>query len=135
MADGPYSAQVLDHFAHPRNLGRLPEANGHGVVGDLRDSPTQIAIAIRVEDGRIAAARFRTFGCSAAIAASSMATTLITGQSTAEAAALTAERITAALGGLPPERVYAPTMAAAAVRGAIADWAAREGVEVERGRG
>lgn len=135
MAEGPYSAEVLDHFAHPRNLGRLPHANGHGVVGDLRDGPTQVAIAIRVEDGRIAVARFRTFGCSAAIAASSMATTLITGQPIENAAALTAEQITAALGGLPPERAYAPTMAAAAVQGAIADWAAREGGEVERGRG
>jgi nitrogen fixation NifU-like protein len=125
----------LDHFAHPRNLGRLPDANGRGVVGDLRDGPTQIAIAIRVEDGRIAAARFRTFGCSAAIAASSMATTLIAGQALAEAAALTAEQITTALGGLPPERAYAPAMAAAAVQGAIADWAAREEGEVGRGRG
>lgn len=126
VAEGPYSAQVLEHFARPRNLGRLPEANGRGVAGDLRDGPTQIAIAIRVEAGRIAAARFRTFGCSAAIAASSMATTLIAGRTVAEAERLTAEQITMALGGLPPERAYAPTMAAAAVRGALADWAAQE---------
>jgi nitrogen fixation NifU-like protein len=133
--DGPYSAQVLDHFARPRNLGRLPDANGRATVGDLRDGPTQIAIAVRVEAGRVAAARFRTFGCSAAIAASSMATVLISGLTTDEAAALTAETITTALGGLPPERAYAPTMAAAAVRGAIADWAGRERGEGLDGRG
>ncbi len=124
--EGPYSPQVLEHFARPRNLGRLPEANGRGVVGDLHDGPTRIEIAIVVAAGRVAAARFRTFGCSAAIAASSMATTLIEGRAVAEVGALTAGRIAEALGGLPPERAYAPEMAAAAVRGAVADWAARE---------
>lgn len=135
MTDGPYSAQVLDHFARPRNLGRLPDANGRAVVGDLRDGPTQIAIAVRVEAGRVAAARFRTFGCSAAIAASSVATVLISGLTTDEAAALTAETIATALGGLPPERAYASAMAAAAVRGAIADWAGHERGEEGDGRG
>jgi nitrogen fixation NifU-like protein len=129
MVQQPYSAQVLEHFAHPRNLGRLPEANGRGRVGDLRDGPTQIEIAILVEGERVTAARFRTFGCSAAIAASSVATTLIAGRTVREAAGLTAEQITAALGGMPPERAYAPEMAAAAVQGAVADWAARGGTE------
>lgn len=128
---GPYSAQVIDHFARPRNLGRLPEANGRGVAGDLRDGDVRIEIAIRVEGERIVAARFRTFGCSAAIAASSVATTLVEGKDTAVAAALTPERITAALGGLPPNRLYAPRLAADAVHRAIEDW--RRGQEAATG--
>ncbi len=118
----PYSPLVLDHFARPRNLGRLPDANGRGVAGDLREGDVRIEIAIRVDGGRIAVARHRTFGCSAAIAASSMATTLIEGRPIAEAGALRAEQIAAALGGLPPERRYAPALAADAVRRAVADY-------------
>lgn len=122
----PYNATVLDHYAQPRNLGRLPDADGRGLVGDLRDDPVQIAIAIRVERGddgatRIAAARFRAFGCSATIAAASMATVLIEGRTLTEAAALTPEAITAALGGLPAARLYAPALVAAAVHQAVAD--------------
>lgn len=126
-----YSPQVLDHFSAPRNLGRLPDANGRGVAGDLLTGDVRIEIAIRVEGARIAAARFRTFGCSAAIAASSVATTLIAGQTPQDAAALTPARITAALGGLPPERLYAPELAATAVGRAIADWAARHDAKGE----
>jgi nitrogen fixation NifU-like protein len=122
-----YSQQVIDHFAAPRNLGRLPDANGHGVSGDLRTGDVQIAIAIRVEGERIAAARFRTFGCSVAIAASSVATTLIVERPVGEAAALTPAQITEMLGGLPPERLYAPAMAAEAVHRSIADWEQRAG--------
>ncbi len=118
----PYSAQVIDHFAAPRNLGRLPDANGRGVVGDLQTDDVRIEIAIRVEGGRIAAARFRTFGCSAAIAASSIATTLIADRTVQAAADITPAQIAAALGGLPPERLYAPEMAAMAVHRAVADW-------------
>lgn len=121
----PYSQQVLDHFAAPRNLGRLPEANGRGVSGDLQTGDVRIEIAIRVEGDRIAVARFRTFGCSVAIAASSVATTMITDRRVGEAADLTAAQITTALGGLPPDRLYAPSMAAEAVHRAVADWEIR----------
>jgi nitrogen fixation protein NifU and related proteins len=121
-----YSQQVLDHFARPRNLGRLPDASGTGTAGDLRDGPVQITIAVRLERGaageaRVAASRFRAFGCSAAIAAASMATVLIEGRTATEAAALTPEAITAALGGLPEDRLYAPALAAEAAQRAIAD--------------
>jgi nitrogen fixation NifU-like protein len=118
----PYSQQVIDHFAAPRNLGRLPTANGRGVSGDLRTGDVRIEIAIRVEGDRVVVARFRTFGCSVAIAASSVATTLITDRPVGEAADLTAAQITDALGGLPPDRLYAPAMAAEAVHQAVADW-------------
>jgi nitrogen fixation NifU-like protein len=126
MAGQAYSATVLEHFVRPRNLGRLPGASGQGVAGDLRDGPVQITIAVRVErdamgEAWVAAARFRAFGCSAAIASSSMATVLIEGQLVREAAALTPGAIVAALGGLPEDRLYAPALAAEAVQKAIAD--------------
>ena len=104
----PYSQQVIDHFVAPRNLGRLPDANGRGVSGDLRTGDVRIEIAIRVESDRVAAARFRTFGCSVAIAASSVATTLIAERPVREAAALTAAQITGALGGLPSRPPLCP---------------------------
>ena len=121
MADG-YAQAVLDHFARPRGLGRLADANGRGAAGELRDGDVRIEIAIRVEGGQVAAARFRTFGCSAAIAASSVATVLIEGEPVEVARSLTPEAITAALGGLPDDRLYAPAMAARAVRAAVADY-------------
>ena len=117
-----YAQAVLDHFARPRGLGRLADANGRGAAGELRDGDVRIEIAIRVERGRVAAARFRTFGCSAAIAASSVATVLIEGEPVEVARSLKPEAITAALGGLPEDRLYAPAMAARAVRGAVADY-------------
>ena len=130
MAQEPYSAQVLDHFAQPRNLGRLPEANGRGTVGDLREGPVQITIAILVardqaNDDRIVAARFRAFGCSAAIASASMATVLLEGQTVGAATAITSQAIETALGGLPEERRYAPELTAEAVQMALADWQQR----------
>jgi nitrogen fixation protein NifU and related proteins len=126
MTGQAYSATVLEHYARPRNLGRLPGASGQGVAGDLRDGPVQITIAVRIECDeagatRIAEARFRAFGCSAAIASSSMATELIVGQTAREAAGLTPAAIVAALDGLPEDRLYAPALAAEAVHRAIAD--------------
>lgn len=118
----PYSTLVEEHFARPRNLGRLPDANGRGLAGDLADRAVRIEIAIRVEEERIVAARFRTFGCSAAIAASSMAMTLIEGRPVTTATNLTAEAIVTALGGLPADRLYAPALVASAVQAAIADY-------------
>src|SRR5947207_13113687 len=118
----PYSAVVLDRFARPRNLGRLPDANGRGAAGDLRAGDVRIEIAIRVEGGLIAAARFRTFGCSAAIAASSMATELIEGRPLDEAGSLVPATIIAALGGLPVERLYDTDMAANGVHATFEEY-------------
>lgn len=123
MSGQAYSETVLEHYARPRNLGRLADADGSATVGDLRDEPVQITVALRVAADaqgvqRVAEARFRAFGCSAAIASASMATVLIEGRTLGAAAQLAAEEIEEALGGLPTERRYAPELAAAAVRGA-----------------
>jgi len=122
----PYSAVVLDHFAAPRNLGRLPDANGRGVAGDLVTSATRIEIALRIEGGVVRDARFRAIGCSATIAAASLATTLLVGRPVAEVAALTADALVVALDGLPPERLYAPALVIEAVAAALAAWRSGE---------
>lgn len=119
-----YSATVNEHFARPRNLGRLPGANGRGVVGDLGHTPVHIEMAILVDRGVVASARFRAFGCAATIAASSMITQLALDQSLAFAKALTPEHVTSALGGLPPDRMYAPGLALEALHSAVADYEA-----------
>lgn len=116
------SATVLDHFARPRNLGRLPDANGRGAVGDLPGVDAWIEVALRVDDDIVTTARFRAFGCSATIAASSMATELIVGQPLARAAALTSDELEVALGGLAPARRYAAALTVRAVQAAVADY-------------
>ncbi len=132
----PYSAIVLDHFAAPRNLGRLPEANGHGVAGDLVTGATRIEMALRIDGGVVRDARFRAIGCSATIAAASLATTLLIGRSADEAAALTAAALVAALDGLPPERLYAPALVIEATAAALAAWrSGEEGLAGKEGIG
>lgn len=117
-----YSETVTDHFAHPRNLGRLPDANGRGVVGDLGHTPVRIEIAVRVEHGSIAAVRFRTFGCAAAIAASSMVTQLAFNRPIAYVKSLTPDDVSAALDGLPSDRMYASRLALNAIHAALEDF-------------
>jgi nitrogen fixation NifU-like protein len=95
-----YSAAVLEHAAHPRNFGELPDATNtveatNPVCGD------ELRLAVRVEDGRITAARFHSRGCKAAIASASLLTELMTGKSVEEIREITAEQISQALGGLP----------------------------------
>jgi nitrogen fixation NifU-like protein len=95
-----YSAVVLEHSEHPRNVGDLPDATNtvnvsNPVCGD------ELRLAVRIENGRIAAARFRTRGCTAAVASASLLTELIVGKSIEEIRGITAEQISQALGGLP----------------------------------
>jgi nitrogen fixation protein NifU and related proteins len=97
---------VLDHFAKPRNAGDLPDATAtvevtNPVCGDI------MRLSVRVEDGRIAGARFKTQGCVAAIAASSMLTELLQGKTSVEARGITPQQISEALGGLPPASFHA----------------------------
>jgi nitrogen fixation NifU-like protein len=95
-----YSAVVLDHSEHPRNVGDLPDATNtvdvtNPVCGD------ELRLAVRIENGRIAAARFRTRGCKAAVASASLLTELMVGKTIDEIRGITAEQISQALGGLP----------------------------------
>jgi NifU-like protein involved in Fe-S cluster formation len=116
MAAARYTAITVDHFQHPRNVGRLLDADAVGHVDDP-ERETTIAIFIRFgQGGQIERATFRTLGCSACVAASSMATELLTGRSRADAQAISSEVLDAALGGLPAEKRYCADLVAEAVR-------------------
>ena len=120
MTVGPYSAIVMDHFANPRNVGEVANADGVGrvgspVCGDL------MMMTIKVEDGRIVDVKFRTFGCCAAIASSSIATEMIKGRTIAEALQLTNQQVVDALGGLPEAKIHCSVLAEQALRRAIDD--------------
>jgi len=111
----PYSAITVDHFQHPRNVGRLADADR---VGRVDDPATETTISFYVKlgpDGRVSGARFRTFGCSACIAASSIATELIVSR----AQALSAAEIDTALGGLPADKQFCAELVARAVHDAL----------------
>jgi nitrogen fixation protein NifU and related proteins len=106
-----FSDAVLDHFRNPRNAGDLPDATAavevtNPVCGDV------LRLAVRIESGRIAGVRFKTQGCVAAIASSSVLTELLSGRTPAEARDITAERISNALGGLPPASFHAAQLCA-----------------------
>jgi nitrogen fixation NifU-like protein len=116
-----YNDTVMDHVLRPRNVGRLAAADGVGVV-ENETCGDMVEISIQVRDGRIAAARFRVFGCGAAIASSSLTTELAQGWTLAQAAALTPEQVTAALGGLPARKVACSVLAPAALARAIEDY-------------
>src|SRR5437763_377769 len=118
-----YSETVLDHANHPRNLGNLDTANARGyqmnpVCGDV------LALMLRIEDGRIAEARFQTEGCTASIATSSLLTEMVTGMSVGDAMALTHEDISEAIGGLPASKLHSAALVIGALRQALASYAA-----------
>ncbi len=121
---GDYNPTVIEHVLHPRNVGRLDDADGIGTV-ENETCGDMVEISIRVRDDRIATAQFRVFGCGAAIASSSMATELARGRTLEAAAALTATEIVAALEGLPERKVACSVLAPAALARAIADYRQR----------
>ena len=120
-ANTQQSHLVMDHFLNPRNVGDLPGADGVGEVGAVSCGDV-MRMSIKVRDGRIAEARFRTFGCGTAIAASSVATELIKGRTVEEALKFSNEEVSAALGGLPPAKSHCPVLAEEAVKAAVEDY-------------
>jgi nitrogen fixation NifU-like protein len=124
-----YSEQVLEHFTNPRNVGVIPDANGVGrkgnpVCGDMME------IFIKVNDeGIIEDVKFRTFGCGAAIASSSIATEMVKGRHISEARKISKQAIAEALGGLPPIKMHCSVLAADALNDAIDDYERRGGAE------
>lgn len=125
-----YSETVIDHFNHPRNAGRMGDADAEAFVTNpvCGDS---LRLFLRIDrdcnGDRVGAASFLASGCPATIATSSMATTLLRGRNLEEALALTREDFAEAVGGLPKSKVHCSVLAAAAVRNAVADWRARHG--------
>ena len=105
-----YSEKVMEHFSNPRNVGEIPDANGIGEVGNAKCGDI-MKIYLKIEDGIIKDASFKTFGCGAAVATSSMSTELIKGKTIEEALKLTNADVTRALDGLPAEKVHCSVLA------------------------
>ncbi|MEW5745759.1 MAG: Fe-S cluster assembly scaffold protein NifU [Nitrospirota bacterium] len=116
-----YSPKVMDHFMNPRNVGEMPDADGVGMEGN----PTcgdAMQLFIKVENDRIVDAKFRTFGCGAAIAVSSMITEMVKGKTLDEALAISKEAVAQELGGLPPQKMHCSNLGADALKKAIEDY-------------
>ena len=125
-----YSEKVIDHFANPRNVGEIENADGIGEVGNSKCGDI-MKMYIKVEDNTIAYVKFKTFGCGAAIATSSMATELIKGKSIDEALQLTNKAVMEALDGLPPVKVHCSVLAEEAIKAAVSDYYKKQGVDPE----
>ena len=118
---GMYSEKVMDHFMKPRNVGEIKDADGVGTVGN----PTcgdLMTMYIKVKDNKLVDIKFKTFGCGAAIATSSMATELAMGKTIEEAMKLTRADVAKSLGGLPPIKMHCSNLAADALHEAIKDY-------------
>lgn len=120
-----YSEKVMDHFMNPRNVGEIPDADGVGMEGN----PTcgdAMQLFIKVENDVIVDAKFRTFGCGAAIAVSSMITEMIKGKTIDEALSISKEAVAQELGGLPPQKMHCSNLGADALRKAIEDYKSKK---------
>jgi len=122
-----YSEKVLDHFENPRNVGEIKDANAVGVVGNAKCGDI-MKIYMDIDGDIIKDVKFKTFGCGAAIATSSMATEMVKGKTVQEALELTNKAVMEALDGLPPEKVHCSVLAEEAIHSAIDDYQKRSGV-------
>lgn len=119
-----YNDTVLDHFSNPRNIGEIADADGSGTVGNPIDGDL-ITIYIKIKDDVLTEVKVKTFGCAAAIAASSMVTVMASGKTVKEALQITNEAVAEALGGLPPKKIQCSNIAADALHNAISDYYTR----------
>ena len=126
-----YSEKVMDHFENPRNVGKLDDANAIGEVGNAVCGDI-MKIYMKIENGIIEDVSFKTFGCGAAIATSSMATELVKGKSIDEALALTNKAVMDALGGLPPAKIHCSVLAEEAIKSAVKDYYDKNGIKYNK---
>ena len=122
-----YSDKVMDHFQHPRNVGKLDDADGIGEVGNAKCGDI-MRMYIKVKDDVITDWKFNTFGCGSAIATSSMATELIKGKPISEALELSNKAVVEALDGLPAHKIHCSVLAEEAVRAAVKDYYDKNGI-------
>ena len=123
-----YSEKVMDHFTNPRNVGEIADANAVGEVGNPTCGDI-MRIYMKIEDGVITDVKFKTFGCGAAVATSSMATEMVKGKTIAEALALTNKAVAEALDGLPPIKMHCSVLAEDAIKAALIDYYKRQGID------
>lgn len=116
-----YTEKVMDHFENPRNVGEIENADGVGTVGNAVCGDI-MKIYIKVENDKIVDAKFKTFGCGAAIAVSSMVTEMVIGKTLDEALAITKQSIADELGGLPPQKMHCSVLGSDALKKAIEDY-------------
>lgn len=116
-----YSEKVMDHFANPRNVGEIPDADGVGEVGNPTCGDI-MKMYLKIKDGVITDVKFKTFGCGAAIATSSRATEMVKGKTIEEALKVTNKMVADSLGGLPPVKMHCSVLAEEALHAAIQDY-------------
>lgn len=126
-----YSEKVMDHFRNPRNVGEIENADGIGEVGNAKCGDI-MRMYIKVEDGKIADAKFMTFGCGSAIATSSIATEMIIGQPVEKALELTNKAVVEALGGLPAHKIHCSVLAEEAVKLAVKDYFDKNNIDYDK---
>ena len=130
-----YSDKVMDHFQHPRNVGKLPDADGVGEVGNAKCGDImRMYIQVDPETQVITDVKFNTFGCGSAIATSSMATEMIKGKTVDEALAVTNRQVVDALGGLPAHKLHCSVLAEESIKSAVKDYYDRNGIAYDRSK-
>ena len=127
-----YSEKVMDHFQHPRNVGEIEDASGVGTVGNAKCGDImRMFLDIDDETHIIKECKFKTFGCGAAVATSSMATEMVKGKTIEEAMQITNKAVMEALDGLPPVKVHCSLLAEEAIHAALGDYALKHGIVIE----
>ena len=127
-----YSDKVMDHFEHPRNVGEIENASGVGTVGNAKCGDI-MRIYLDIDDAThmIRDCKFKTFGCGAAVATSSMATEMVKGKTIEEAMQVTNKAVMEALDGLPPVKVHCSVLAEEAIHAALWDYAEKHGIKIQ----
>lgn len=126
-----YTEKVMDHFEHPRNVGEIENASGMGTVGNAKCGDI-MRIYLDIDNNQIIQdVKFKTFGCGAAVATSSMATEMVKGKSVQEAMEVTNKAVCEALDGLPPVKVHCSLLAEEAIHAALWDYATKHDIKIE----
>ena len=125
-----YNDKVMNEFSCPKNVGEIEDADGVGKVGNAKCGDI-MKVSLHIEDGVVLDAKFKTFGCGAAVATSSMATELVKGKTIQQALEVTNQAVLDALGGLPAPKVHCSCLAEEALQAALWDYAQKEGITIE----
>lgn len=125
-----YSEKVMDHFMNPRNVGEMEDASGVGTVGNAKCGDI-MRVYLKIENDIIVDAKFKTFGCGAAVATSSMATELVKGKTIQEALQITNKAVMDALDGLPPIKIHCSLLAEESLHAALWDYAQKNNIAIE----